>query len=86
MLYEVITYFSYETDIIKKIENLIAHEGSNSLCKEKDLKKHKDFILDLFSDHKVHKEFSEEENINWQLVAAITSMLSNFSIIRNNFV
>ncbi len=74
-------YFSYETDIIKKIENLIAHEGSNSLCKEKDLKKHKDFILDLFSDHKVHKEFSEEENINWQLVAAITSMLSNFSII-----
>lgn len=73
-------YFSYETEIIEKIGQMIAHED-NSAFKAELLLKHKDFILDLFSDHKVYANFSNEENINWQLVGAITSMLSNFSII-----
>ncbi len=74
-------YFSYESEIINKVEQMIALEGDDSIYNEATLLKHKEFILDLFSDHKIYKEFSEEENINWQLVAAITAMLSNFSII-----
>ncbi len=73
-------YFSYETEIIEKIEQMIAHENK-SVFKEELLLKHKDFIFDLFSDHKVDAKCSKEENINWQLVGAITAMLSDFSII-----
>ncbi|MGQ1947872.1 exodeoxyribonuclease V subunit alpha [Geofilum sp. OHC36d9] len=73
-------YFSYETEIISKIEQMIGEEA-NSEFNGALLLKHKDFILDLFSDHKVYDGFSAEENINWQLVGAITAMLSDFSII-----
>ncbi|NOU60590.1 exodeoxyribonuclease V subunit alpha [Marinifilum caeruleilacunae] len=73
-------YYSYETEIIEKIEQMIACENDSDFNEEL-LLNHRDFILDLFSDHKVYKEFSKEENINWQLVGAITGMLSNFSII-----
>jgi exodeoxyribonuclease V alpha subunit len=73
-------YFSYETEIINKIEQLIAHEQDSEFTAE-TLLKHREFILDLFSDHQVYAEFSADENINWQLVGAITAMLSNFSII-----
>ena len=74
-------YFSYESEIIHKIEQMIALEDEYSEQTSKSLLKHKDFIVDLFSDHKVFDDSSQEENINWQLVAAITAMLSNFSII-----
>ena len=74
-------YFSYETDIITHIKQLIT-EGDKSLEDNTVLlSKHKAFIEHLFSDHKVFDTFSDEENVNWQLVAAITAMISNFSII-----
>jgi exodeoxyribonuclease V alpha subunit len=73
-------YFSYESEIINKIEQMIDQEHDSEF-KEELLIQHKDFMLDLFSDHKVYNEFTVEENINWQLVGAITAMLSNFSII-----
>ncbi len=74
-------YFSYETEIIDKIQQMIEKEKEDLEVKTADLQKHKNFILDLFSDHKVYPEFTAEENINWQLVSALTAMLSNFSII-----
>lgn len=74
-------YFSYESEIIHKIEQMIALEGEKFEQTEKSLLEHKEFILDLFSDHKVFNDSGQDENINWQLVAAITAMLSNFSII-----
>lgn len=73
-------YFSYESDIIRKINDLINNE-CNPEFNQEILLKHKAFIFNLFADHKVYNEFSAEENINWQLVGAITAMLSNFSII-----
>lgn len=73
-------YFSYETEIVEKIEQMIAHENDSEF-NAKILSDHRDFILDLFSDHKVSAGSSKEENINWQLVGAITAILSNFSII-----
>lgn len=74
-------YFSYETEIIEQIKGMIKEGDKNADHNIQSLLKHKAFIQDLFSDHKVFDDFSEEENINWQLVAAITSVLSNFSII-----
>lgn len=74
-------YFSYETEIIAQIQQLIKEEQQRSEALANELTKHKAFIQYLFSDHKVFADCSPEENINWQLVAAITAMLSNFAII-----
>lgn len=74
-------YFSYETEIIERIQHLIAQGRQHVEHGITALEKHKDFVQDLFSDHKVFEDFSAEENINWQLVAAITAVLSHFSIV-----
>lgn len=74
-------YFSYETEIIDQI-NLLTTEGNKNVAEQKaELLKHKAFILHLFSDHKVFDNATKEENINWQLIAALTAILSRFSII-----
>ncbi|MBI9068504.1 MAG: exodeoxyribonuclease V subunit alpha [Salinivirgaceae bacterium] len=74
-------YYCYETDIIEQIKKLIENESGSGFFNEDALLQHKDFILHLFSDHTILEENTSEENINWQLVAAISSILSNFSII-----
>ena len=74
-------YFSYETEIIDSIKRLIEqgkHEKGNRIAL---LNKHKAIIQELFNNHSTVKDLSIEENTNWQLVAALTALLSNFSII-----
>ncbi len=74
-------YFSYETEIIDSIKRLIEqgkHEKVNRIAL---LNKHKAIIQELFNNHSTDKDLSIEENTNWQLVAALTALLSNFSII-----
>ena len=66
-------YFHYETIILKKITELVNKENSNN---ETQLLVHKEFIINLFTDSS-----DKEEHINWQLAAAITAVLSDFSII-----
>ncbi len=74
-------YYSYETEIIEQIRRFIESENQCSGERTNLLKKHTEFINQLFTNHTVNEQLSTAENINWQLVAAITSLLKNFSII-----
>ncbi len=74
-------YFSYETEIVEQINRLITPSTNSNPFTKELLLEHQSFVLDLFSDHQTSPSQSDEENINWQLTAALTSILSNFSII-----
>jgi exodeoxyribonuclease V alpha subunit len=74
-------YYSYETEIIDRINLLIKKEGDDKVFAEDGLRLNMPFIKGLFADHKTNNSQTPEENINWQLTAALTSILSNFSII-----
>ena len=66
-------YFQYETIILEKISELAHKKNSNN---EIQLLAHKEFIINLFKD-----SGEKEDHTNWQLAAAITAVLSDFSII-----
>jgi exodeoxyribonuclease V alpha subunit len=73
-------YFSYETKILEKIKKLIENEPIEAEQKVSNLKKHASLIGHLFKNSaKDHGE--KEDNINWPLVAALTAVLNNFTII-----
>ncbi|MCW3786864.1 exodeoxyribonuclease V subunit alpha [Plebeiibacterium sediminum] len=74
-------YFSYETEIIDSIKRLIGQGTKEKENRIALLNKHKNFIQELFNTHTINKDLSIEENTNWQLVAALIALLSNFSII-----
>ena len=65
-------YFHYETIILEKINELTKRNSTN----EAFLLDHKEFIINLFKD-----SGEKEDHANWQLAAAITVVLSDFSII-----
>lgn len=71
-------YFSYETEIITLIRNLIENENVNTTIEK--LKEHQIFINSLFTNYKTDAVL-EEENIQWQCIATISSVLHNFSVI-----
>ncbi len=64
-------YFSYETEIIDAIQELIKHENSSNRIK--NLLKEKSFIQQVFDEN--------GSKVNWQLTAAILSYIHNLSII-----
>ena len=64
-------YFSYETEIVEGIHQLIAHEHLSD--RKNQLVEKKELIRQLFHQ--------QELEGNWQLVAAVMSYLHNFSII-----
>jgi exodeoxyribonuclease V alpha subunit len=66
-------YFYYETALLKRINNFIKEEKVEYKVRAAALLEQKDFIQVLFN--------SKEKTTNWQLVAALTSILYNFSII-----
>ncbi|WP_394772356.1 exodeoxyribonuclease V subunit alpha [Mucilaginibacter sp.] len=65
-------YFHYETIILEKIKELTDRNSTNEAL----LLDHKEFIINLFKDTS-----EKEDHTNWQLAAAITAVLSDFSII-----
>lgn len=67
-------YFNYETIILNWINESIAREGQQFDNNYEHLKKQIDFIKNLFSTN-THGE------TDWQLVAAISAVLNNFTII-----
>ena len=71
-------YFVYETEILEKIEQLIANEDPKEA--QLALSVHMDFIKELFSGFQPNA-VSAEENIDWQCVGAINAVTNNFSII-----
>ena len=66
-------YFYYETALLQRINDFHEQEIQVFHQRKKDLIHHKIFIQQLFE--------SKEQQTNWQLVAALTSVLYNFSII-----
>ncbi|MFO7862603.1 MAG: exodeoxyribonuclease V subunit alpha, partial [Salinivirgaceae bacterium] len=74
-------YFSYETEIIERIRDSLKEDKQLRLDRMSELEKHQTMIRQLFSKHTVDANLGMEENINWQLIAALTSLLNNFSII-----
>lgn len=69
-------YFQYESRILRRILALISHEGSFRAERIRALKQRGKFIGDLFRD-----EGLNEARPDWQLAAALSAVLQNFTII-----
>ena len=73
-------YYTYETLILKRIEEFIEQEEKYFLNNVKALVENKKFIQKLF-DIDISSRDKNEDKINWQLVAAITATMNHFTII-----
>ncbi|MEO5649065.1 MAG: exodeoxyribonuclease V subunit alpha [Ginsengibacter sp.] len=73
-------YFHYETIILNRIKKFIEDEKSQSGMNLDSLKNLRDVITGLFKNSNTDSG-NKNENINWQLVAVITAILNNFTII-----
>ncbi|MEO6818596.1 MAG: AAA family ATPase, partial [Ginsengibacter sp.] len=69
-------YFNYETIILNRIKDFIKNENENNQQQEIQLKNNTSLLKLLFQNND-----KKEEAVNWQLVAAITAALNNFTII-----
>lgn len=74
-------YFSYETHIIEKIDELV-RKGKESHQERIDfLEKEREFVSGLTVQIPVKSNETEDEKVDWQFAATITGFLRNFSII-----
>lgn len=73
-------YFTYETQILSAIAELLKTEQAERTEREKSLQKYKGLIASLQADYDLANN-TEEEKIDWQLAAAIQGVLNNFTII-----
>ena len=73
-------YFKYETIILDRVKKFIENEQVEAELKTSELKKHTDLIKDLFKNS-TGDSGENIETINWPLVAAITAVSNNFTII-----
>lgn len=67
-------YFAYETQVFEKIQNWIQTEKEWESVRMEELKKEKVRIEELFPS-------SSTNRVDWQLVAALTAVLNQFTII-----
>ena len=73
-------YFRYETIILNRIKQLIKNEQVEVDSRASELNKHTNLIKNLFRSSGEDRA-GKGNTINWPLVAAITSVLNNFTII-----
>lgn len=73
-------YFKYETAIIQLIREKIDSGKSYVNHRKAQIEKCRSVINELQADHSL-SGLDEAEKVDWQLVAAIRSLLHNFSII-----
>jgi exodeoxyribonuclease V alpha subunit len=73
-------YFNYETIILDRIRKFIDNESLEMESKAHELKKQTILIKGLFKNS-TQDIYEKEDAINWPLVAAITAVLNNFTII-----
>lgn len=66
-------YFNYESKILQRIQQFVTDETKTEQLRINTLVQHRDFVQQLFP--------STPEIVNWQLAAAISSYINNFSII-----
>ena len=74
-------FYFYEDEIYRKIIRLIETESKDKIQRQIELYKHKNFVEELFQSNDDTSQLSEEEKTDWQRIAALTTVLSNFSII-----
>ncbi|MDB5248791.1 MAG: exodeoxyribonuclease alpha subunit [Segetibacter sp.] len=74
-------YFNYETAILTRIKTFVESEKGDSGRRIKALKSNEDFIKEIFAGTSSPESSVPSENINWQLVAAVSAVLNNFTII-----
>lgn len=68
-------YFNYESIILNRIMDLINTEPVLQLEREESIASHKEFIAGIFNSARTRAE------TDWQLAAAITAVMNNFTII-----
>ncbi|MCW3091281.1 MAG: exodeoxyribonuclease alpha subunit [Ferruginibacter sp.] len=73
-------YYAYESAIVESIRSFIAIEKEERDNRMQQLQSHKDLIMSLSAGSTL-QPVAPEENADWQLVAAIISILNNFTII-----
>jgi exodeoxyribonuclease V alpha subunit len=74
-------YFNYETQILNRIKAFVEGEKGQAEKRIKELTAHTDFIKTLFSNTNFSESSIPAENVDWQLVAAVSGVLNNFTII-----
>jgi exodeoxyribonuclease V alpha subunit len=74
-------YFNYETQILNRIKTFVESEKSQIEKRVKELTPHTDLIKSLFNGAAFTECSIPAENIDWQLVAAVSGVLNNFTII-----
>lgn len=74
-------YFNYETVILKRIKAFVQSEEEQTQTRIAELRANATFTQSLFDDPWFVKSSLPAENIDWQLVAAVSAVLNNFTII-----
>ena len=74
-------YFNYESIILRRIKAFAETENKETQERVQELKSHAAFMQTLFSASLGEEKSIDAENIDWQLVAAVSAILSNFTII-----
>ncbi len=74
-------YFDYETQILKRIKAFVDNEKQFAEERQTALKQNLNFIKSLFAAKATTAGGTPYEDTDWQLVAAITGVLNDFSII-----
>lgn len=74
-------YFNYETIILNRIKAFIETEKEENEKRMQEIKSHAAFIKTLFSESDTAVKTHNVAHINWQLIAAVSAILNNFSII-----
>ena len=73
-------YFKYETNIIHKLNDLIAAEKTVLANRMSQLESQRTLIQSLNTDYKLDN-LTPKEKVDWQLVAVTQALLNNFTII-----
>jgi exodeoxyribonuclease V alpha subunit len=74
-------YFNYETCILNRIKLFVKTEEKEDAKRIQEIKSHAEFIQALFSGPRAAVSAVGAENIDWQLAAAVSAILNNFTII-----
>ncbi len=74
-------YFNYETEILNRIKGFVTSEKGEVDDRIEAVRSVAHFIQFLFNATGFTKSSLAGENIDWQLVAAVSAVLNNFTII-----
>ena len=74
-------YFNYETEILNRIKGFVESEKDEMDNRVAAVRSIAPFIQSLFNSTASNKSSIATENIDWQLAAAVSAVLNNFTII-----